>query len=136
MQTISPQEVNAYLPKDKWQVDLDEFNEPDLEANAVGQVLGKLSFVYNVDDWRNVEAPALVRQVIAMHMAAWIYARQFGEDTANVNSYASWLLRQAQVLLDAILSGTVVLEEDVIVFDEDQGAAVSGPPIFTTGRVF
>jgi len=135
MQTISPQEVNAYLPKDKWQVDLDEFNEPDLEANAVGQVLGKLSFVYDVDDWRTGNAPVLVRQVVAMHIAAWIYARQFSEDTANVNSHASWLLRQAQVLLDAILSGTVVLEEEAIIF-ESQGSVVSGPPIFTTGRVF
>lgn len=138
MQAITPQEVNAYLPKGKWQVSVSgDFSEPKLEENAKAQVLGKLASVYPVADWRTNEAPKLVRQIIAMYMAAWIYARQFGEDTANINSYASWLLRQAQDLVSSIVSGTLLLEEVTWV---DVGTAddllESGAPIFTTGRVF
>lgn len=136
MQAIMPQEINAYLPKDKWQVDTSgAFSETELEKNATSRTLGALSGVYPVDDWRAGEAPKLVRQVIAMHMAAWIYARQFSEDTADVNSHASWLLRQAESVLSGILTGAITLEETPW-SAESVGSAVSGDPIFTTGRVF
>lgn len=137
MEAITPQEVNAYLPTDKWAVDVTTYEEPELESNARAQVLGRLRSIYPVDDWTATGgvAPALVRQVIAMYIAAWIYARQFSEDTANINSYASWLLRQAESIVTSLLNGDIALddiERDV----SSDGEAVSGPPIFTTGRVF
>lgn len=135
MESITPQEVNAWLPKNKWQVDAATYSEPELDENARARVLGRLSGTFPVEDWRTNDAPKLIRQIAAMHISAWIYARQYAEDAEDVESYPGWLLRQAENLLLAVLEGDISIEgEDMIA--ESAASAVSGEPMFTTGDVW
>lgn len=136
MQTLDPQEVNAFLPKDKWQISALGADELEQEEVAIEKVFGKLASTYPVEDWRTGAAPKLVRSIVAMHVAAWVYARQFSEDTANINSYASWLLRQADDLIAALISGAIRLEDDIWPHLEGDGSAVSGDPVFTMGMAW
>lgn len=137
MEAIVEQEVNAFLPKDKWQIENLGFDEFEQVTVATAKVFGLLKDIYPVQEWYTGDAPKLIRNIIAMHVAAWVYARQFSEDTANINSYASWLLRQAEQLLASVVSGAIQFEEVEWPYDgASDGSTVSGDPIFTTGRVF
>lgn len=81
-----------------------------LEAVAASKVLAALSEVYDTSSWLDaLSTPLLVRQVMAMFVAAWTYRRQYSEDTDSVPTYADWLEGLANQLLADIANGTVVL---------------------------
>lgn len=137
MDPITATEVNAFLPKEKWQVDQYTYNEPQLNKLAVEKVLGKLKLVYpdEVQEWREGEAPKIVRSITAMHLAAWIYSRQFSEDATEENSYANWLLKEATRLLDDIIKGLMTIENVVSHFGYNADVLES-EPVFNMEQIF
>jgi hypothetical protein len=90
--------------------------EPTLEADASSEVLGRLNQTYSayVPTWvDNTSTPQVVKQVIAMYYASWIYDRAFSEvETAEARiSYGAVLRIWATTLLTDIIRGAVDIAE-------------------------
>jgi hypothetical protein len=79
-------------------------------------VFSKLYSVYSdaMDDWTDeTTTPALVRAVIGMRVAGYIYIRQYAEEASTWASYGQYLLRESEKWLDDILRGALdIAEED------------------------
>ena len=88
--------------------------DANMEDNMATQVLARVSLSYDVDHWLDPgTTPKLVRQVIAMKYASWVYQRQYSEDASGLNDYALLLNAQAETIIDGIISGAIDLPEVV-----------------------
>lgn len=98
-----------------------------LEAVASSKVIARLSELYDTSLWLDVAStPVLVRQVMAMFVAAWTYRRQYSEDTDESPNYADWLENLGNTLLDDLANGLVTLPG----VDPIGGGLDSGPDFY------
>lgn len=124
---ITTSDVQSWLETTKLSVST---IEPNLEAQVSAEVLGKLgqTFSANVPLWvDSTTTPQIVRQVIAMYYASWIYDRAFSEVETNeaVTSYGAVLRTWATSLLNSIITGSVEI------LDSPANAA-TGPIFYPT----
>jgi hypothetical protein len=90
--------------------------EPTLELDVSSEVLGRLgeTFYAYVPLWiDNTTTPALVKQIMAMYYASWVYDRSFAEVETNESqvSYGATLRAWASKLLTDMISGGVTVAE-------------------------
>ncbi len=109
MANVTLAEVQAWLEKTK--LTIPQF-DPQLEITASNVAIGTLADVYDVVGWVDEgSTPELVRNVIAMFIAAWTYNRQYSEEAPDGSGYAQWLEAKAYALLAAIKAGEIDLAE-------------------------
>jgi hypothetical protein len=110
---ITTSDVQAWLESTKLSVTT---IEAVLEADASTEVLGRLDSTYGmyVPLWiDSTSTPQIVRQVIAMYYASWIYDRSYSEVETNEASvsYGAVLRAWAMTLLNDIIRGAVSIVE-------------------------
>jgi hypothetical protein len=87
-----------------------------LESEFATYVLGRLADTYldpafGVQTWVDpTTTPQLVRMAIAMLYAGWFYDRQFSEESEGT-TYGQMLKTDAEVLIEGIVSGSILLME-------------------------
>jgi len=108
MARVEKADVQAWVERTKLTVEaLDDAMLSQLEA----QVMGQLGGSFDTSGWTSpTNTPVLVKSVIAIKYASWLYNRAYSEDQESLNDYALWLLAQANDLLAGILSGSIILE--------------------------
>lgn len=107
MAVISVADVQTWLETTKLQLSV---LPADLDTVAESQVFARLSEQYDVSGWTNSSTtPTLVKEIVAMTVAAWFYLRQYSENAEEANWYATWLLAQAEKLMVNITGGTIIL---------------------------
>lgn len=122
-----------------------------LEDAVSTVVLARLAQSFTVATWVSPNTtPKLVRKIIAMKYACRAYARQYSEDPGE-NDYALRLCADADLLLDAIANGTLVLVEvpgtdvgGIVFYPTDSSSALEathddpslGPAAFTMGTIW
>lgn len=100
--------------------------DAQLELSARNIAFNKLSQIYDTTVWTNIATtPALIRQVISMLVAAWIYNRAFSQEDSEGSGYAAWLEDKAMGLLESISTGALDLPEVVGIV-----TSVSGPSFY------
>ena len=111
-------DVNAWFEPSKLALESTEFlNGPEhiaLEGQLVTQVFSRLSTVFNTSFWTDdSNTPKLVKSIIAMLFAAWLYDRTYTEDaeTEETTTYANLLRSTAWANVDMLLTGMITLEE-------------------------
>lgn len=109
MAIVSLAEVQGWLEKTKLRIP--QF-DPQLEATASNIAVGTLAEVYDTTLWVNeAGTPALVRNVIAMLVAAWTYNKAYSEEDPDGSGYAMWLEAKAMGILAGIKDGSIDLAE-------------------------
>lgn len=106
---ISLEEEQGWLESTKLQItDVDAA----LQDAAVDLVFSALGSLYDTSLWLDpLSTPSLVRKIIAMLVAAWVYDRQYSEDAAGQDQYADKLEKRAMMLLDGLTSGLLTLTD-------------------------
>lgn len=102
------EEVQQWLEETKLRLgNLDD----ELVGTAKTQVFARLNGTFDTTTWTNYSTtPDLIRKIISLYVAAWTYARQYSEATAEQrNQYASWLESRADALLEGVLAGDLEL---------------------------
>lgn len=132
-------ELNQYLAKGKLtfsQADLDD--EADMEMTQSRIIFGRLSRAYDTTEWvDSATTPSLIRSLIAMRMAAYVWLRAHGDIDKGLNSYGMLLLDQNDELLKMIEDGEIGLEG--VTYDESASSSETyafTDPNFTIGQVF
>jgi hypothetical protein len=153
MAHISLPEAQAWLQATK--LDLSSL-ESALEQHASGNIISKLAYVFEdaQTTWLDAAStPKLVRTLIAMYYASYLYDRAYADDATDTSNYAFILRRGADAVVNGLISGAIILEEDPTAadpfgqpayFPTDQSSAnpassdfpSDGPPSFTMGQVF
>jgi hypothetical protein len=156
MAHVSVSDVQPYATPRK--LNLGASLDGDMEASMATQVIAQLSPAFDVTTWLDVTTtPALVRVIIGMEYMAFWYQATFAEDS-GVASYAGFLLRYAQMLINGLLAGNITLtdvpnvthwdspefypndtssalnEWDLDILNPERGSV--GPAYFTMGKVF
>lgn len=109
MAVISLEQVQAWLSKTKLHISQ---VDPQFESTATNMILGSLTELYDISTWIDeASTPALVRDSIAMLVAAWTYQRTYSEDDPDGSAYAKWLEANAYKLRDGIKLGIIDLQE-------------------------
>lgn len=91
--------------------------DPVLENEWATYVLGRLADTYldpsfGIQTWVDTTTtPQLVKMAIAMFYAGWFYDRQFSEEDTGTTSYGAELRTNAELLLEGIISGSILLVE-------------------------
>ena len=119
---VTEQELQAWLEETK--LDVPSVDE-QLDATARDEVFGALSAVYDVTGWVSTETtPSLVRRIMAMLIASYLYRRQYSEDSDENPGYAVWLEGKAHALLVGVIDGSIDLT------DVDEIPASASVPTF------
>lgn len=126
----------------------------ELEASISTQVIGRIAQVYDTSSWTDASTtPKLVRSVIAMLYASWIYSRQYSETVGpGVTTYGDLLRQNAEALIQGILSGAITLSDSTpttdvgvpLFYPTDDSSALDptsddtslGPEKFTMGVIW
>jgi hypothetical protein len=88
-----------------------------LENEWATYVLGRLADTYldpifGIQTWIDTTTtPQLVKMAIAMLYAGWYYDRQFSEEDTGTTSYGAELRANAELLIEGIISGSILLVE-------------------------
>ncbi len=141
--------INQFLPREK--LDLNE-NVPqgeqypedhhlisDLEETARDIVLGLLAETYDVSTWSNgpTSAPTMIRNIIGLLVAGWVYDRQFSEYAEQGTTYGQRRVDEAYALIQQLVDGTIVIPGTDAIFDESKKAStLETEPVFTMGTQF
>lgn len=147
---VSIDKINQFLPREKLGLDTstdsttgqaaDHDVISDLEETARDIVFSKLATEYDVSDWSNgpTSPPSLVRNILGLLVAGWVYDRQFSEETTEGQSYGQRRVREAYALLDELLDGVLVLDGvDRLDADAEPDASIlETAPVFTMGEQF
>lgn len=128
MAVVTLAEVQQWLEKTKLEITV--LSGP-FEETARSMTFGEVAQQYPTTTWLDdVTTPVLIRKIVSMRMAGWIYKSTYSEDTGQ-SPYGDWLLEQAANLVAGIVSGMIKLTDVVI------GATTSDPATFipnnTTG---
>lgn len=110
---------NAWLDEDK--IKFKDNGDALPEAtNASARVRGALWASFSnlgaVAIWDAISSPPetdppdIVRQVTAMYMASFRYAKKYSEESVEKNGYAVYLVTAADLLLQQILDGTIRID--------------------------
>lgn len=109
MSYVTVEEIQQWVEATKLPIDV---VEGELETSAMNIAFNTVSAVYTTTGWIDVATtPALVRQAIAMLIAAWTYNRAYSEEDPEGSGYAQWLENKAMALLGSIATGTIDLIE-------------------------
>lgn len=107
---IAPADVNAWLEETK--LSLSALNAA-LEQAARDQVMGRLASVFDVSTWLDTATtPNMVKTIMSMYYASWIYDKAYADDSTDTSNYAYVLRRMADANINGLLSGDIILEED------------------------
>jgi hypothetical protein len=108
MARIEKSDVQAWVEHTKLTV---EALDPAMLSQLEAKVLGQLGGSFDTSSWTTpTNTPTLVKSVIAITYASWLYNRAYSEDQEALNDYALWLLAQANDLMTGILSGSIILD--------------------------
>lgn len=119
MAYLTVAEVQTWIEESKLTI---EAVDSGLESVANSKVMTRLSAVYDTSSWLDeASTPLLVRQVMAMFVAAWYYRRQYSEDTDATPSYADWLEGLANSLLDDLANLVVTIPGVAVIAGVDSG---------------
>jgi hypothetical protein len=148
---ISQQDAQAWLEKSKLTL---SSLESGLEGQIATQVLGRIAQAYDTSAWVDSSTtPPMVRSIIAMYYAAWLYSKTYSEDETGSNWYADQLRTMADALVLGIIDGTTdigVVPDTTLAgtgpayYPSDLSSAQTttaddpslGPAAFTMGKVF
>ena len=79
----------------------------DLEVQVSSGILARIASTYDVSTWTTpATTPQVVKTIIAMFYAAWMYNKQYSDDNDDTNGYADKLMEMAEAMLVNILDGT------------------------------
>jgi hypothetical protein len=119
---VTEEDVQAWLEPTKMTVNTIDI---ELEQQIAAEIMGVLASVHpeQVPSWTTaINTPIIVKKIIAMQLAGWMYLRQYSE-TDDGNPYAYRLINKAEDLLQGIISGAV----DIV---EVPGVPTAGQPVF------
>lgn len=107
---ITDSEVQGWLDESKIQVASGDYDE--LEDVARTQVFAALAGLdVDTTTWITAEAtPELIRKIVAMLTAAWLYARLYSEDVEGTPRYTVWLESKALSLVASVIAGDIDIE--------------------------
>lgn len=107
----SLEDINTHLPSDKAKM-LDS-DDDSLQIDAARYVRSLLAGIYSTTTLQGWNAPAntpeLIRGIAGRIIAAKHYATLYSEDVDTVSAYAQSLYDQANQMIDAIRSGSMVV---------------------------
>lgn len=110
MTTILAADANAWA--DHLKINITTL-DADLESQIVAEVFGAVSSRYSTNTWLNsATTPVVIKQIIAMKYVGWLFHRTYSTDT-EPGVYGSLLLRDAQTLLDGVVSGYTVVVDPI-----------------------
>ncbi len=157
MYNISYLDVNAWLEPSKLALTSQSDVNQERHDQIKTQVFGVLETIFDTTLWVDEDhTPTAVQSVLAMLYAAWTYDLTYSDD-AETNVYADKLRAVANLQLQTILNGTLVLIDDNTgqantatnisgpeFFPNDLSSSMdpsddfpsNGPPSFTMGSVF
>jgi hypothetical protein len=142
------EKINQFLPVDKLSLNasipenetypVDHYKVEDLEATARDIVFGNLAETYDVTDWSNgpTSMPSIVRNILGMLVAGWVYDRQFAEEGLQGTSYGQRRIREAYGIMNSLMDGTITINEDLLVLPHKEPSTLETDPIFTVGFQF
>jgi NADH:ubiquinone oxidoreductase subunit 4 (subunit M) len=107
MPLITAEDVQGWVDQTKLSVTtLDLKLLPFIEE----EVLARIGTVYDTTVWVNeTTTPRIVKVIISKLYAAWIYDRAYSENQSDRNMYAQRLIDNANMLIQGILSGVIVV---------------------------
>jgi hypothetical protein len=104
MSNIIVREAQAWCQENK--LDLGSSLDDELEKQVSSQVLTRVATAYNVSGWTDTyNTPEIIKTVIAMYYAAWMYNKLYSDDNDDTNAYADKLMAMAEAILLNILAG-------------------------------
>jgi hypothetical protein len=142
------EKINQFLPIEKLELDttleaetefpVDHYKISDLEETARDNVFARLATVYDVDGWSSPnQRPSLVTNILGLLIAGWVYDRQFSEESTSAGGYGQRRVREAWALVDELLAGTLIIEEDRLDIDDlGEASVLETEPVFTMGEQF
>jgi hypothetical protein len=144
-------EAQAWCTRSK--LELGNSLDGELETQISSVVLAKIGTTYDVSTWVTaLTTPKIVRTIIAMYYAAWMYDKLFSDDNGDANQYAEKLRAAADDMLSNILDGTTEIPGVIPTTDSgapsfyptDESSAMPatvedpslGPAWFSMGTIF
>lgn len=74
-------------------------------------VMSKLEAGFDISTWVDpTTTPEIIKSVIAMEYASFLYDKQYSEDSDDSNAWAARLDMMANDLIDGMLAGSVVID--------------------------
>jgi hypothetical protein len=151
MSNIAVEDAQAWCQKNK--LDLGSVLDGDLETQISTHVIARISTTYDVSTWVTAPTtPQLVKTIISMYYAAWMYRKLYSDDNGDSNAYATELMAAADAMLANILDGTTELPGIIPTVDSgapafyptDESSALEatvedpslGPAHFSMGTIF
>ena len=148
---ISIPEIQAWLEKTKLTIST---TEPDdltfIELYEKNIVYGRLAQKFDTSTWLSASTtPSLVRQIIAMRIAAIVYRRQYSEDLETTNPWAMWLEKNSEDLIMGLINASIVLQTEAGIsgttptqlnrptfYPTDISSAAANQPYFAMDKIF
>ena len=107
MARVTAGECQAWLERTKCTITTLEL---ELLAHLEEEIIDQIQAQVDTTTWvDNNTTPKLVRTIISKMYASWWYQRQYSEDTDAKNPYAQALATNAQMLLDGIIDGSIII---------------------------
>jgi hypothetical protein len=105
MSNIIVEEAQVWCERTK--LDLGSSLDGGLEGQVASTVLARLGSTYNTSTWTTtLTTPPVVKTIIAMFYAAWMYNKRYSDDNDDTNAYADKLMEMAEAMLVNLLDGT------------------------------
>lgn len=105
MGNITVEEAQVWCQRTK--LDLGVQLDGGLEVQVASPIIARIGTIYDTSGWTtSVNTPQIVKTIIAMYYAAWMYNKQYSDDNDDTNAYADKLMAMADAMLQNILDGT------------------------------
>lgn len=151
MANITVEEAQVWCERTK--LDLKGQLDGGLETQVSSTVLARIASTYDVSTWvSSLTTPVIVKTIISMFYAAWLYNRLYSDDNDDTNAYADKLMEMAEAALSNILDGTTEIPGveptgdagSPSFYPTDASSALSpttedpslGPAAFSMGTIF
>lgn len=107
MSYLTAKDVQSWLQASKYHI---ASVDTGLEAAAVTYTFGELAQRYGTSSWVNAATtPDIVKIILAMQVASYELRRAAGEEDGRT-TYADYLDSRSSKLVDAIVSGAIILD--------------------------
>lgn len=74
------------------------------------EILARLSVAFDTTGWTtDANTPALIKVIITKTYASWLINRFYSEDQEELNDYAEGLKANAEMLIEGLLDGTIII---------------------------
>jgi hypothetical protein len=125
---ITFQDVNAWFADTKLSLSSNTEINDEREQQIVDTTFPRLASFAAVDTWTDdTDTPSIIRSIIAMYYAAWTYDMTYADDDQGDNRFAARLRRAADLALQGIVEGQVIVEGVTI-------PAMVGPSFFPNDK--